>query len=66
VSFYSALYRAQMWPNLHSDVDGRYRGPDQRIHEDTRPHYSQFSSWDSYRGQNQLQAEIVPETWSIR
>lgn len=64
VSFYSALYRAQHFPNLHSDVDGRYRGPDGAVHADTRPHYSQFSSWDSYRGQNQLQAEIVPERYA--
>jgi predicted alpha-1,2-mannosidase len=63
ISFYSALYRLQHFPNLHSDVDGRYRGPDGQVHEDGRPHYSQFSSWDSYRGQNQMQAEIVPERY---
>ncbi|HUR40002.1 MAG TPA: GH92 family glycosyl hydrolase, partial [Verrucomicrobiae bacterium] len=63
-SFYTALARAQQFPNLHSDVDGRYRGPDGNVHQDSRPHYSQFSSWDSYRGQNQLQAEIVPERYA--
>ncbi len=62
-SFYTALYRLHHFPNLHSDVDGRYRGPDGAIHADTRPHYSQFSSWDSYRGQNALQAEIFPEIY---
>jgi predicted alpha-1,2-mannosidase/putative CocE/NonD family hydrolase len=62
-SFYTALYHAQQYPSVHSDVDGRYRGPDQAIHSDARTHYSQFSSWDSYRGQNQLQAEIVPELY---
>ncbi|HXG27870.1 MAG TPA: GH92 family glycosyl hydrolase [Nevskiales bacterium] len=62
-SFYTALYRLHHFPNLHSDVDGRYRGPDREIHQDTRPHYSQFSSWDSYRGQNQLQAEIFPDIY---
>jgi predicted alpha-1,2-mannosidase len=59
-SFYTALMRVQQFPNLHSDVDGRYRGPDDAIHDDSRPHYSQFSLWDSYRGQNQLLAEIQP------
>ena len=59
-SFYTALMRVQQFPNLHSDVDGRYRGPDDAIHVDARPHYSQFSLWDSYRGQNQLLAEIQP------
>ncbi len=59
-SFYTALMRVQQFPSLHSDVDGRYRGPDDRIHHDTRPHYSQYSLWDSYRGQNQLLAELQP------
>ncbi|WP_162932114.1 GH92 family glycosyl hydrolase [Solimonas sp. K1W22B-7] len=59
-SFYTALYRIQQFPNLHSDVDGRYRGPDNAVHAGARPHYSQYSLWDSYRGQNQMLAEIQP------
>ena len=60
-SFYTALYRLQHFPNLHSDVDGRYRGPDRTVHAaDGFEHYSQFSSWDSYRGQNAMQAELFP------
>jgi predicted alpha-1,2-mannosidase len=59
-SFYTALMRVQQFPNLHSDVDGRYRGPDDAIHVSSRPRYSQFSLWDSYRGQNQMLAEIQP------
>ncbi|HEY1077215.1 MAG TPA: GH92 family glycosyl hydrolase [Fontimonas sp.] len=59
-SFYTALMRVQQFPNVHSDVDGRYRGPDGQVHSDTRPHYSQYSLWDSYRGQNQLLAELQP------
>jgi predicted alpha-1,2-mannosidase len=62
-SFYTALSRAQQFPNLLSDVDGRYPGPDDRIHQGTHPHYSQFSLWDSYRGQNQLLAEIAPDIY---
>jgi predicted alpha-1,2-mannosidase len=62
-SFYTALYRLHHFPNLHSDVDGRYRGPDGAIRHDPRPHYSQFSSWDSYRGQNALQAELFPDIY---
>ncbi len=59
-SFYTALMRLQQFPNLHSDVDGRYRGPDGQVHQGVRPHYSQYSLWDSYRGQNQMLAEIQP------
>lgn len=62
-SFYTALMRIQQFPNLHSDVDGRYRGPDGAVHADTRPHYSQYSLWDSYRGQNQMLAEIQPRRY---
>lgn len=62
ISFYTALYHAQLFPNVFSDVDGRYRGagPDGTIHTDDRPHYSGFSLWDSFRGQNQLLAAIDP------
>lgn len=59
-SFYTALMRMQQFPNVHSDVDGRYRGPDGAVHHDVRPHYSQYSLWDSYRGQNQMLAELQP------
>jgi len=59
-SFYTALMRVQQFPSVHSDVDGRYRGPDDQIHSDARPHYSQYSLWDSYRGQNQMLAELQP------
>lgn len=62
-SFYSALFRLQQFPNLLSDVDGRYPGPDGAIHADVRPHYTQFSLWDSYRGQNAMLAEIVPDRY---
>ncbi|WP_108665695.1 GH92 family glycosyl hydrolase [Euzebya rosea] len=65
VRFHTALYHAQLFPNLHSDVDGRYRGPDQRIHRDTaHDHYSQLSLWDSYNGQSALQAVIDPDAYA--
>ena len=60
-SFYTALYRTLKFPNLLSDVDGRYRLEDE-VREDTqRPRYTQFSLWDSYRGHSALLAEIVPQ-----
>lgn len=63
VSFYTALYHAQLFPNLFSDVDGRYLGADDVVRTDERPHYTQFSLWDSYRGQNQLLATIDPDLY---
>lgn len=63
-SFYTALFHAQLFPNVLSDVDGRYPGADGVIRRDRkRPHYQQFSLWDSYRGQNQLLAVIDPDAY---
>jgi|GEM_PF-293499 len=58
-AFYTALYRLQKFPNLLSDVDGRYR-MEEVVRHSERPRYTQFSLWDSYRGQNQMLAEISP------
>jgi predicted alpha-1,2-mannosidase len=58
--FYTALYHAQTFPTLMSDVDGRYRAGDDTIRTGERPHYSSFALWDSYRGQNQLLSVIDP------
>lgn len=63
-SFYTALQRVQQFPNLLSDVDGRYRGPDGAVHSDAHPHYTQYSLWDSYRGQNQMLAELRPDVYA--
>lgn len=63
-SFYTALYRAQTHPNVFSDVDGRYRGFDNQIHvAEGRVQYANFSSWDTYKAQNQLLATIAPDRY---
>lgn len=55
--FYTSLYHSFLNPNIFSDVDGRYRGRDKKIH--TLPttddaQYSVFSIWDTYRGTHPL------------
>lgn len=62
-SFYTALYHAQFFPNLFSDADGRYRAFNDQIRSADFDHYTQFSLWDSYRGQNQLLAVISPDRY---
>ena len=63
-SFYTALYRSQLHPNTFTDVDGRYRGTDDQIHEAKgRIQYSNFSSWDLYKSWHQLAATIQPERY---
>jgi predicted alpha-1,2-mannosidase len=63
-SFYTALYRSQLHPNTFTDVDGRYRGMDDQIHQAKgRIQYSNFSSWDLYKSWHQLIATIQPERY---
>lgn len=55
VNFYTALYHVQLQPNVVSDVDGRYRGMDKRIHQAVGyQHYSIFSLWDTFRANHPL------------
>lgn len=57
ITFYTALYHAFLTPNLFSDVDGRYRGRDNAIHQlnaSEGNNYTVFSLWDTYRGAHPL------------
>ena len=58
---YTALYHSMMGPSLFMDVDGRYRGPDNQVHqaEGFRFH-STFSLWDTYRALHPLLTLIQP------
>lgn len=61
-TFYTALYHTMVVPNLWSDVDGRYRGLDQKIHTcETGAQYTVFSLWDTYRACNPLYTLIQPK-----
>lgn len=63
-AFYTSLYHAQLHPNVFQDVDGRYMGFDRQVHTAVgRTHYANFSSWDTYKAQNQLLATIAPERY---
>jgi predicted alpha-1,2-mannosidase len=63
-SFYTALYHAQLHPNVFTDVDGRYLGFDKQVHQAVgRIQYANFSSWDTYKGENQLQATLQPRRY---
>lgn len=55
VKFYTALYHTLIAPNIYQDVDGRYRGTDLKIHQDTTfKYYTVFSLWDTYRATHPL------------
>jgi predicted alpha-1,2-mannosidase len=61
--FYTALYHSLLDPSVFSDDDGRYPGADGRVHLVDRGHsafYTNFSGWDIYRAQAQLEALVAP------
>ncbi len=54
-TFYTALYHTMLGPVLYEDVDGKYRGLDQNIHQSTNfTNYTVFSLWDTYRALHPL------------
>ena len=53
--FYTALYHSMIAPNVFSDVDGKYRGTDLKVHQsDDGPVYTVFSLWDTFRAEHPL------------
>ena len=53
--FYTALYHSMVAPNLYSDVDGQYRGLDQKVHKaEGFDYYTVFSLWDTFRAEDPL------------
>jgi predicted alpha-1,2-mannosidase len=53
--FYTALYHTMIVPNIFSDIDGRYRGLNDKIYENPGYNtYTVFSLWDTYRATHPL------------
>ncbi|MFZ0734267.1 MAG: GH92 family glycosyl hydrolase [Candidatus Sulfotelmatobacter sp.] len=65
--FYTALYHMMLAPTLFDDVDGNYRGMDDKVHQlpGGLHNYSTFSLWDTYRAAHPMytifQSERVPD-----
>ena len=65
--FYTALYHASLHPNVVSDVNGQYPGFDGKVHTVDSGHsaaYGNYSGWDIYRSQAQLEAMTDPSAAS--
>lgn len=61
-AIHTAHYHALLGPTLFMDSDGRYRGPDQAVHQAKGfTHYSTFSLWDTYRALHPLLVLLQPE-----
>jgi predicted alpha-1,2-mannosidase len=53
--FYTALYHTMVQPNISQDIDGKYRGRDNKIHQaEGFDYYSVFSLWDTFRAAHPL------------
>ncbi|MBN9620378.1 MAG: glycoside hydrolase family 92 protein, partial [Actinobacteria bacterium] len=61
-TFYTALYHALLHPNVYSDTNRQYMGYDGEVHTAPKGHteYANFSGWDIYRSQAQLEAMVDP------
>jgi predicted alpha-1,2-mannosidase len=65
--FYTSLYHASLHPNLISDVNGQYpgfNGSVQSVDSGHTAEYGNFSGWDIYRSQAQLEGLIDPQAAS--
>jgi predicted alpha-1,2-mannosidase len=63
VVFYTALYHALLAPSVFSDVNGQYTGAGGDVYTvgaGQSAEYTNFSGWDIYRTQAQLEALLDP------
>ncbi|WP_369188523.1 lectin [Streptomyces sp. R08] len=66
-TFYTALYHSLLHPNVISDTNGQYYGFDGKTHTVDAGHkavYANYSGWDIYRSQAQLEALVAPQVAS--
>lgn len=60
--FNTALYHSLLAQYISQDVDGKYWGSDQQVHEAKGyDFYGSFSCWDTYRSQHPLMTFIAPD-----
>ena len=65
--FYTGLYHTMLAPTRFDDVDGQYRGMDNKVHQlpAGAHNYSTFSLWDTFRAAHPLytifQSDRVPD-----
>ncbi len=60
--FYTSLYHLLLQPSNIADVNGKYRGADDRISDAiNNEYYSTLSEWDIYRGAFPLLQIVAPE-----
>ncbi len=60
--FYTSLHNVMMYPMLFSDVDYRFRGPDNQVHQTKKfPYYGMVVGlWDTHRAAVPLTSALFP------
>lgn len=62
IKFYTSMYHLFIQPNNIADADGKYTGPDGKVHRSAnKTYYSTLSIWDTYRAAHPLYSILVPE-----
>lgn len=62
VNFYTSMYHLFIQPNNIADIDGQYRGADDKVYTAKGgKYYSTFSLWDTYRAAHPLYTILTPE-----
>jgi len=62
INFYTAMYHLFIQPSNIADIDGRYRGPDDKVYlAENGIYYSTLSLWDTYRAAHPLYTLMAPE-----
>ncbi len=61
-NFYTSMYHLFIQPNNIADVDGQYRGADDKVlTAPDKAYYSTLSLWDTYRAAHPLYTILAPE-----
>jgi len=61
-NFYTSMYHLFIQPNNIADVDGQYRGADDKVlTAPDKTYYSTLSLWDTYRAAHPLYTILTPE-----
>ncbi|MDV3456133.1 GH92 family glycosyl hydrolase [Sphingomonas sp. HF-S4] len=59
---YTAFYHTLIAPSIAGDADGRYRGPDDQVHQAKDFTFrSTFSLWDTFRAEHPLLTLVQPD-----
>jgi len=62
INFYTSLYHTMIGTTTYNDVDGKYKGVDQEVHEAKNfTNYTTFSLWDTYRALHPWYNLITPK-----